>query len=117
MTLLPLKHVEKLELVHPFSFKLSPNEKSNAKIYIPIILLLFFVIATILYIDWILSDFVSLLAEHSYVEMVQYGIHQMGPLVNGTGFVARFLSNLFSIVDTFILHVIRSERYSSIMKG
>jgi hypothetical protein len=96
MTLLPLKHMEKLELVHPFSFKLSPNEKSHAKIFIPIVLLLFFVIATILYTDWILSDFVSLLAEHSYVEMVQYGIHQMDPVVNGTGFVARFLRNLFS---------------------
>lgn len=96
MTLLPLKRIEKLEIIDSFSLKLSPAEKSHAKTSTALLIIVFLIICTILYIDWILSHFIVLLKKHLLVDIIQYGIHETNPEVDGKGFVAKYMRSLVS---------------------
>lgn len=92
--LLPLKKLEKKNLIYPFQLYIFNYLRPNVKIKLFLNLLLIAAVGITLLIDYILYDFMSLMNEHMIVNYAIESYNKFSMNVKGDGFVAK----LFKLV-------------------
>ncbi|XP_014473402.1 PREDICTED: DC-STAMP domain-containing protein 1 [Dinoponera quadriceps] len=94
LTLLPLKKIERLKFVDPYSLRPSKVERVNLIGQMVKLILEVISVSTFLLIDRLFYEALNLVRKHAYMEYMQTGHHDVSLEVRGTGMIAALIRSV-----------------------